>query len=166
MTKYEILKSRTIQYSIEMNKMRFSKVVLEEISETKINTNSIEILNVDIDSKERLKELKQFIDVNKKILKNGLYEYCIEEYREIKDDFNFRNTKDGKLIIEIESWVQQNRKLIPELAPSKVFIGRSFDDPKKLIIGGVLNGQKKTKIIDFFEDKGAPILPEYKFENE
>lgn len=104
MDKFEILKSNTIQFTIEMNKMRLSEAILEDIIKTEIEVEKVEILNVDIDNKERLKNLKQFLDNNKKILKNGLYDYCLEEYREIKDDLKFRNSKDGKLIIEIENW--------------------------------------------------------------
>lgn len=50
--------------------------------------------------------------------------------------------------------------------PSKIFIGRSFIDPKKLIIGGLLNGQKEMEIIEFFREKNPPVEPEYKFEKE
>lgn len=166
MDKFEILKSNTIQFTIEMNKMRLSEAVLEDIIKTEIEVEKIEILNVDIDNKERLKNLKQFLDNNKKILKNGLYDFCLEEYREIKDDLKFRNSKDGKLIIEIENWVQHNRESLPQMNPSKIFIGRSFIDPKKLIIGGLLNGQKEMEIIEFFREKNPPVEPEYKFEKE
>lgn len=166
MKKYERLKSTTIQFSIEMNKTRFSEVVLDDITKAGIDTSKLKILSEDIDSKERLKELKQFINAHKQVLKRGLHDYCLEEYREIKEDLKFRNSKDGKLIIELESWVQENRESIPELLPAKVFIGRSFDDPKKLIIGGILNGQQESRIIDFFETKRPPVEPEYNFENE
>jgi len=78
----------------------------------------------------------------------------------------FRDSKDGKLIIEIENWVQHNRESLPQMKPSKIFIGRSFIDPKKLIIGGLLNGQKEMEIIEFFREKNPPVEPEYKFEKE
>lgn len=166
MDKFEILKSNTIQYTIEMNKLRLSEVVLENIANTEIDAASTEILNVDIETKENLKELIKFIDSNKRFLKKGLYDYCLEEYREIKDDLKFRNSTDGKLIIDIENWVQENREYLAELNPSKIFLGRSFVDPKKLIIGGILNGQDESKIKDFFKERQPPVKPEYKLENE
>jgi len=146
--------------------MRLSEAVLEDVAKTEIDTDKVEILNVDIKDRERLKELKQFLDNNKKVLINGLYNYCLEEYREIKEDLKFRNSMDGKLIIEIENWVQQNRELISQLHPSKIFIGRSFNDPKQLIIGGLLNGKKETEIMDFFTDKRPPVEPQYELEND
>ena len=166
MDKFEILKSNTIQYIIEMNKMRLSEVVLEDIAKTEINVDNVEILNVDVNSKESLKELKQFLENNKRIFNNGLYDSCLEEYREIKDDLRFRKTKDGILIIETENWVQLHRESLSQLKPSEIFMGRSFIDPKKLIIGGLLNGQEKRKVIDFFEGKNPPVEPDYQFENE
>ena len=166
MTKFELLKSNTIQYAVEMNKVRLSETVLDDISKTKIDFENAKILNININGKENLKKLKHFLNDNKEFLKNGLYDYCIEEYREIKDDFKFRNTKDGQLILEIENWVQDIRKLLPEIGNSKIFVGRSFFDPKKLIIGGILNDQEKLKIISYFEDKNPPVKPEYQFETE
>jgi len=166
MDKFEILKSNTIQYTIEMNKLRLSDVVLEDMLKTGIDINNIEILNVDIENKEQLKELKEFLDCNKKFLKDGLYDYCLEEYREIKDDLKFRNTKDGQLIIGIENWILAQREILSQLKPSEIFIGRSFIDPKKIVIGGLLNGQDEGTIIGYYEERNPPVKPDYQFENK
>lgn len=148
-----------------MNKTRISEDIIEEIKQSKIDSKKLKILNIDIDNKKNLKELKQFLDENKKLLKNGLYDYCLEEYREIKDDLKFLSTKEGKLIIEIENWVQETRTSLSTLMPSLIFVGRSFFDPKKLVIGGLLNGNEETRIIEFFEERNPPVKPDYQFEN-
>ena len=167
MNKLELLKSQTIQFEIEMNKFRLSEDVLNDMAKKGIDVQNIEILNIDIDSKEQLKQLKTFLKEHKNMLKTGLYDYCMEEYREIKDDYKFRNTKDGKLIIEIEKWVKKMRKKLPEFENQKLFIGRSYDDPKKLIIGGIINNEtEKEKFMNFFEQFNPPVTPEYIFEKE
>ncbi len=91
MDKFEILKSNTIQYTIEMNKTRISEDIIKEIKQSKIDSKKLKILNIDSDNKKNLKELKQLLDENKKLLKNGLYDYCLEENREIKDGLVLKN---------------------------------------------------------------------------
>jgi len=44
MDKFEILKSNTIQFTIEMNKMRLSEAVLEYIIKTEIEVEKVEML--------------------------------------------------------------------------------------------------------------------------
>jgi len=166
MDRFEDMKSSTIQFTIEMIKLRLSDAVLEEMAKVEINLRKADILNVDIDNKERIKHLKVFLEENKKQLKGGLYDSCIEEYREIKDDYKFRTSKDGRLIIKIEEWVQKARKKAEHM-DKRVFVGRSFIDPKKLVIGGILKNEvDESEMINLFELNNPPVQPEYRFEKE
>lgn len=160
MEKFEIYKSNTIQFEIVLDKKRFSDAVLDDISN--LDKNLLEpILFEDIDDKKKLKSLKEYLDYNKNNLKDGLYDYCIEEYKEIKDDLNFKKSKDGKLIIEVENWVIKTRKKAEkELKNFKVFIGRSFLDPKELIIGVIIkNVDEENTIKSFFLNENPPVAP-------
>lgn len=166
MDKFEFLKSKTIQFSIEMNMLRLSEFTIEQISNIDKDLGMIPILSKEINDKKNLKQLKTLLDENKRKLKKDLYEDCIEEYREIKDDLKFRSTKDGRLIIELEVWVQKLRKEINiKFQNKKLFVGRSFIDPKELIIGGIVEKIDEIQYIkDFINKHCPPVIPIYQFE--
>ncbi len=165
MSRFEILKSNTIQFTIELNKSKLSDAVLEEILKIDTQLAKSRILHSNIDDKNSLKELKAFLSEHKKKLGQSLYEYCIIECREIKDDLEFSKTETGQFIIQLEDWVQFARKEIGKLKNVSLFVGRSFLDPKELIIGGVVESfEKVEEIKQYFNGLKPPVDPKYLFE--
>ncbi len=91
----------------------------------------------------------------------------MEELKEIKGDFKWANSKDGKLIIKIEHWVEAIRiKLQQQFNNNEILVGRNLiDNPKELIIGGIVNNESELNSVkSFIESEKPPVLPIYKFE--
>jgi Sec7-like guanine-nucleotide exchange factor len=170
MERFEILKSTTIQYSLfELLHYKLSDFIVEEIYQTGNSFQNEQILTKKITSKEDLTKLQSFLELHRNELDiNNLYDTCIEEFREIKSDFKWLNSKDGKLIIKIEYWIEEIRnKLHTRFKDCKIFVGRSLLEPKELVIGGILKNDLELKNIKkIIELENPPILPIYKFEFE
>lgn len=74
----------------------------------------------------------------------------IDEAKEISEDFRWSQSKEGKLILRIESWIEEQRKILDEKWPKElIYIGRSFDEPISLIIGGMVNSKIKDEVVLF-----------------
>ena len=170
MERFEILKSSTIQYSIfELLKYKLSDFILQEVHQIDISFQNEHILTKEISCKEDISELQRFLEQNQiKFDSNDFYIACLEELNEIRADLKWRNSKEGKIIIKLEQWIESLRmKLHEEFHESKVFVGRSFIDPKELIIGGILKNEvERNKILNFIGLEKPPVSPIYKFEIE
>ncbi|MER2999237.1 hypothetical protein [Pontibacter populi] len=156
----ELLKSHTILFSgIELIKQALSDWLIEEILGLNENYNDESILKVKLNSKEEIRNLKEFLDREIKHQNYELYESCIEELREIKEDFKWSNSKDGKFIQKLEDWVLNIRSKISDKGWEKIFIGRSMIDPKELNIGGVVKNEKEADEIRMQIEMWAPPFP-------
>ena len=66
-----------------------------------------------------------------------LYDELKSAVKEIAEDFEWVRSKDGLIIMEIEDWIENARlRLGKEYPDALIYIGRSFVNPKELIIGG------------------------------
>ncbi len=168
MEKFEIMKSQTIQFSLfDLLHYKFSNYIVEEIYQIDISFQNEQIIKKVITSKDDIMEMQMFLEQNRNRFEtNNLYSACIEEFREIKSDFKWLNSKDGKLIIQIEHWVEFIReKLLEHLNDCKIFVGRSLLNPKELIIGGIMRNELEIENIkNFIELESPPVSPIYKFE--
>jgi hypothetical protein len=166
--KFENLKSTTIQYSMfDLLKCKLSDFVAGEILQIDISFVNEKIVTKEISTKEDIMTLQSFVENNKnKFTVCGLYNYCMEELREIKADFKWRNSKDGKFIIKIEHWIESVRpKLQLHFRDYKIFIGRSIFNPKELVIGGILNSEGEIeRVKNFIEPENPPVVPTFRFE--
>lgn len=168
MKKLEILKSNMVLYSATLDTLKLSEFLIDEIAELSDCFKNNTILSKEIKDKEDLKSLKLYIAKNKESLKHGLYEYCLEEIKVINNDLNFRNSQDGKLIIEIEDWVLEMRRVHTIVIEKlELFVTRSLTEPTKLLIGGIVKNEiVLNKVVDFFEKQSPPVRPNYKLEIE
>lgn len=162
---FEIQKGRTIQYSLK-ELLRFSirdYLILEVTERDNELGNSLRLISK-INSKEDLCILKLFLNDNKNKLGDELYSALFDETKEMSEDFRWSRTKDGKLVIKIESWIEEQRKILGDKWPNElIYIGRSFDEPISLIIGGLVSSNLKDEVVEFFNSKEPPISVHYMF---
>lgn len=169
MTRFEILKSTTIQFSIEeLLQNKLDDLLLDELFAIDSSFKEEAILSKAIYTKEEVKKLEGFFKENKSRIRPGLYNDCMEEVKEIKDDIKWSTSADGKIVLEIERWIAHAReKLATHSNGHNIFVGRSFVDPKALIVGGIIkNEQELAGIKQFIESENPPVTPVYKFEKE
>jgi len=168
MKKLETLKSNMVLYSATLDTLKLSEFLIDEIAELSDFLKKNTILSKEIKDKEDLKSLKLFIVKNKEALINGIYEYSLEEIKELNDNLNFRNSQDGKLILEIEDWVLKMRRVHAIVIEKlELFVTRSLTEPTKLLIGGIVKNENVlNKVVDFFEKQSPPVLVNYKLEIE
>lgn len=51
----------------------------------------------------------------------------IDETKEISEDFRWSQSKEGKLILRIESWIEEQRKILDEKWPKElIYIRKKF----------------------------------------
>jgi len=161
----EFLKEKTIQYEFELIRKRLSDHLMKDVFKADKSFKKREILNKDILDSTDLAELKKFLDKNKHKLVDNLYDYCIEEYKEIKRDLKWENSKKGKAIMEIEAWVRTTRRDLAANNIENVLIGRKKSEPKVLLIGGdVKSESEKKELIEKFTALAPPAEPIYKFD--
>lgn len=157
------LREKSIQFTIEMVKKRLDDFLIAEMVDTDDTFKEAKILFKDIETREDLKILKEFIKLSKSKLSSDLYENCVEELREITDDLKWSNSKEGMKVMKLEEWVINARKHLQNFDEFKnVFIGRSLMDPLVLRISGVLdNESQKEKLKEVIKQLNPPAQPEY-----
>ena len=75
-----------------------------------------------------------------------LYDELKSAVKEIAEDFEWVCSKDGQIIMKIEDWIENARlRLGKEYPDVLIYIGRSFVNPKELIIGGVSSMMMMSK---------------------
>jgi hypothetical protein len=169
MTRFDALKSTTIQFSIEeLLQNKLDDFLLDELYAFDSSFKEEAILSNEINTKEDVKRLEAFFKENKSRIAPGLYNDCMEDLKEIKDDIRWRATADGKIVLEIERWIAQVReKLASQFNGQSIFVGRSFVDPKTLVVGGVIKDDVELITIKrFIESENPPVVPVYRFEIE
>lgn len=156
----ELLKSNTILFTgIGLVKKSLSNWLVEEILDIDEKCEKEPIIRAKLDSKGDIKKLREFLDREIKQQDDGLYESCIEELKEIKDDLNWESSKDGKFIQKLEEWVLATRTNASLLGWESIFIGRSIINPKGLNIGGLVRNEKEAEEIKKQIDLWAPPVP-------
>jgi hypothetical protein len=162
MTRFEILKSTTVQFSIEeLLQNRLDDILLEELFAIDESFKEEGILSNEIKTKEDVKTLQEFFKRNKNRIRPGLYSDFMEDLKEIKDDITWSASVDGKIVLEIERWVAEVRdKVSAQLNGYNVFIGRSFVDPKVLVVGGLIKNDLELTTVKRFIEGEKPPAPD------
>ncbi|MFC6999121.1 hypothetical protein [Rufibacter roseus] len=163
----EVIKSNTILFTIELTKNTLSDWIVDDIVELNKELGSYPILKTEFKTNQDIKRLKDFLKREVKQLDADLYDSCLEELTEIKDDLKWQNSEDGKLVLELENWVQNTRRIIMNEGWNSLFVGRSIIDPKQLNIGGfVKDEQQVRKIKSEVEKLAPPVYPNFYLEVE
>lgn len=119
-------------------------------------------------SKTRISAIKDLLNGMKEILPKNLFEETKNEVKEICDDYKWLNSKEGKLILQIEEWIKKARLCVATDFPSElIYIGRSFIEPVSLIVGGYVKElNTKITIESYLNNMTPPIAIEYRIHYE
>lgn len=117
-----------------------------------------------IQGKVRISVIRDSLNGIKGILPSSLYDETNDEVKEICNDYKWLNSKDGKLILKIEEWIQEARRYVTTDFPSEhIYIGRSLIEPVSLIVGGYVKELRiKTMIESCLNNMNPPIAIEFR----
>ncbi|WP_266205748.1 hypothetical protein [Pontibacter kalidii] len=163
----ESIRSNTILFTVELVKKSLSDWLVDEIIEMDKEYENNPILKIELNTNQAFNQLKEFINREIKHRDSGLFESCIEELREIKDDLKWLKSEDGRFILKLEDWVHGVRSKLESEGWNRVFVGRSLIDPKQLNIGGLVKDEiESNKIKAKIEQWAPPVPPQYYLEIE
>lgn len=158
-------KESTIQYNLKtLLQLDFHDWVRVELCKLSyIPTIKKLLSSVPLKDYKGMRDLKNIVLDSRPFLSDDLYEAINEELKEIVSDFRWAYSKEGKLIISIEEWIESARaKVAVEHPDSLIYIGRSFVFPVSLVIGGYAEPGRMEDIKTWFENLMPPIPIQYK----
>ena len=148
----------------ESLKDSISEALLSDIQDKNVNLWK-ELWRISkVTDKDDIKRLKSFLKDNKDNLGPTLYDELKSEINEIKDDFNWRRSKEGQDILEIDDWRKEAMLRLSEEYPNAlIYIGRSWINPTELIVGGVVNDDDEQKFFEnYFNSQNPPVPIHFK----
>lgn len=160
LNRFKIERENVIQFPIkELLKDSISEWLLSDIQQTNVKLWKELKLISKVNNKDDIKRLKHFVKNNKSNLDPMLYEELKSAVKEIAEDFEWVRSKDGQIIMDIEDWIEKVRlRLGKEYPDALIYIGRSFVNPKELIIGGVVNDDDEQKLFEnYFNSQNPPV---------
>ena len=163
--KYKQEKESTIQYDI-------SELLQTDLSDN-LKSSLMNFDNPEVEKFVALFPMKRGIRIAairdslngiKEILPTSLFNKTKDEVTGIVDDYKWLNSKNGKLILEIEEWIKEARHYVATDFPSEhIYIGRSFIEPVSLIVGGYVKELRiKTMIESCLNNMNPPIAIEFR----
>ena len=160
LNRFKIERENVIQFPIkELLKDSISEWLLSHIQQINVKLWKELKLISKVNNKDDIKRLKHFVKNNKSNLDPMLYEELKSAVKEIAEDFEWVRSKDGQIIMDIEDWIEKVRlRLGKEYPAALIYIGRSFVNPKELIIGGVVNDDDEQKLFEnYFNSQNPPV---------
>lgn len=152
--------STIIQYNfLELLTKKISDVIIEDIYKKNRRLGDA-ISNISIvNTKDDICKLNRYLSQNKESLGIELYTELYSEIKEISNDYKWSKSKDGRIILSIEEWLEKVRTIFKQdFHYDFIYMGRSFIDPKILIIGGFVDSeQMKKDFIDYFQSLNPPV---------
>ena len=159
-TTYNQEKENTIKYDIikmlNNNLNNHVKHKLERINEEEAK----KFLSLfPLISQVQIKEIRRLQNAIKKCFPVEIYEDIKDEVRDIIADYKWKNSKDGKTVLQIEKWIKRARlQLSVDFPEEKIYIGRSFVNPISLVVGGYVKDVGRINIIEkYLADMNPPI---------
>lgn len=160
LNRFKIERENVIQFPIkELLKDSISEWLLSDIQQINVKLWKELKLISKVNNKDDIKRLKHFVKNNKSNLGSMLYEELKSAVKEIAEDFEWVRSKDGQIIMDIEDWIEKVRlRLGKEYPDALIYIGRSFVNPKGLIVGGVVNDDDEQKFFEnYFNSQNPPV---------
>lgn len=162
-SRIEILKQQTIQYEIELVQERLTDDLVEELIGVLPELKGQIILNAPVTTKAELRALTDFVKEFRQRLPSALREDLRDQLAEIREDLNWALSKEGKAVVQLESWVRSTRAELKDL--ETVFVGRSWKDPLVVIVNGVVPSEdERLDVIARIGSLKPPFAPQYEIE--
>lgn len=157
-------KENTIQFNLKASlQFDFQPWIRDELQAMDNPIVKNLLSSVPLESNEGIRSLKEIVLAARPFLSDDLYETIKEGMKEVVSDFKWAHSKEGKLIISIEDWIESARaKVAVEHPDSLIYIGRSFVSPVSLVIGGYAEPGRMEDIKTWFENLMPPIPIQYK----
>ena len=165
--RYNLDKESTIQYDIsELLHTDLSDDLKERLMNLGNPTVDKFIALFPLQDKIKFSTIRDALNGMKVILPKNLFEETKDEVTEICDDYKWMNSKEGKVILQIEKWITEARHCIAsDFSSEHIYIGRSLIEPVSLIVGGYVKElNTKTNIESCLNNMNPPIDIEYKIE--
>ena len=165
LNRFKIERENVIQFPIkELLKDSISEWLLSDIQQINVKLWKELKLISKVNNKDDIKRLKHFVKNNKSNLGPMLYNELKSAVKEIAEDFEWVCSKDGQIIMKIEDWIENARlRLGKEYPDALIYIGRSFVNPKGLIVGGVVNDDDEQKFFEnYFNSQNPPVPIHFK----
>lgn len=161
LNRFKIERENTIQFPLrKMLKDSISESILSDIQNVNVKLWKELSCISKVSNKDDAKRLKHFVKNNKSNLDPMLYDELKSAVKEIAEDFEWVCSKDGQIIMKIEDWIENARlRLGKEYPDVLIYIGRSFVNPKELIIGGVVNDDDEQKLFENYFNNHNPPVP-------
>lgn len=165
LNRFKIERENVIQCPIkELLKDSISEWLLSDIQQINVKLWKELRLISKVNNKDDIKRLKCLVKNNKSNLPSMLYDELKSAVKEIAEDFEWVRSKDGQIIMDIEDWIEKVRSRLGKEYPDVlIYIGRSFVNPKELIIGGVVNDDDEQKLFEnYFNNQNPPVPIHFK----
>lgn len=160
---FEADKASVVQFDIRgMLKFRVSDDIISEISEVSTSLGKTIVDLADVHGRDDVLKLQSFVSAYHKELGFELSDMLRSEIKEIIQDYKWINSKQGILVLQIEDWIENARKVCLGKFPHVLcYIGRSLMDPTQLIIGGYVESELQ-RLKDFFQIQHPPVGVDFK----
>jgi len=147
-----------------MLKKRMSSDLLAEMDGCSELLRKDIVLHGHLDDNNKIEYAKETIKRSKGEIvsfSTNLYMELTEEIKEIEEDFKWRKTKQGKLVLSIDAWIENARNYIPKGSKKTLLIGRNLndDDPCNIIVGGYSNEMSIPDIKKYIMSLNPPVKP-------
>jgi uncharacterized protein YciU (UPF0263 family) len=140
---------------------------MDDYSETLRND---QILHGDLDTNEKIKYAKAILKEHKLALKTfstDIYSELINAVKEVADDVKFVKSKNGKLILVAEDWVEEIKKSMSDDMKETIRMGLRLwineETPVNIFIGGYSLTMTPTELENHFMSLNPPVKPFFLF---
>ena len=153
-----------------MLKYKIPDDLLEEMDDYSETLRNDQILHGDLDTNEKIKYAKAILKEHKLALKTfstDIYSELINAVKEVADDVKFVKSKNGKLILVAEDWVEEIKKSMSDDMKETIRMGLRLwineETPVNIFIGGYSLTMTPAELENYFMSLNPPVKPFFLF---
>ena len=162
--------SRYIMSDDFLLKSKIPDDLLEEMDDYSETLRNDQILHGDLDTNEKIKYAKAILKEHKLALKTfstDIYSELINAVKEVADDVKFVKSKNGKLILVAEDWVEEIKKSMSDDMKETIRMGLRLwineETPVNIFIGGYSLTMTPAELENYFMLLNPPVKPFFLF---
>lgn len=162
--------SRYIMSDDFLLKSKIPDDLLEEMDDYSETLRNDKILHGNLDTNEKIKYAKAILKEHKLALKTfstDIYSELINAVKEVADDVKFVKSKNGKLILVAEDWVEEIKKSMSDDMKETIRMGLRLwineETPVNIFIGGYSLTMTPAELENYFMSLNPPVKPFFLF---